>query len=67
VTQVGLCAMCENARVLENRRGSTFWRCALSDVDTRFPRYPRLPVLRCAGFTAGTPQRRERDGATDEP
>ena len=38
-----------------NRSGSTFLRCALSDRDARFPRYPPLPVLACAGY--------ERQGA----
>jgi hypothetical protein len=33
-------------------RGSTFWLCALSASDPRFPKYPRLPVLRCPGFVA---------------
>jgi hypothetical protein len=27
-----------------------FYLCGLSEVDARFPRYPRLPVGRCAGF-----------------
>jgi hypothetical protein len=31
-------------------RGSRFWRCTRADVDERFPRYPRLPVLDCAGY-----------------
>jgi hypothetical protein len=47
---VGLCGECENVRIIENRRGSRFYLCRLSDVDPRFPKYPRLPVLRCAGF-----------------
>jgi hypothetical protein len=46
----GLCAACSNARTVESRRGSSFWLCELSRTDQRFPRYPRLPVLRCAGF-----------------
>jgi hypothetical protein len=53
---VGLCALCRNARVIENRRGSQFWLCELSRVDRHFPRYPRLPVLSCAGHAPGTPQ-----------
>jgi hypothetical protein len=35
-------------------RGSTFYLCRLSFADARFPRYPPIPVLACAGF--------ERDG-----
>ena len=53
--------MCRNARIVESRRGSRFWLCALSRVDPRFPKYPRLPVLACAGYTPGEPQLREHD------
>jgi hypothetical protein len=56
---VGLCAICRNARIIENRRGSTFWLCALSRTDARFPRYPSLPVLECSGYMNGTPRRAE--------
>jgi hypothetical protein len=31
-------------------RGSTFYLCRLSFVDARFPRYPPIPVVACAGF-----------------
>jgi hypothetical protein len=47
---VGLCARCANVRVVETRKGSRFYLCTLSEVDARFPKYPPLPVLRCAGF-----------------
>ena len=49
---VGLCSTCTFARRIENRRGSIFYRCALSTEDTRFPKYPPLPVLTCPGFVA---------------
>jgi hypothetical protein len=55
MTRVGLCAMCVNARIIESRRGSRFWLCALSKVDPRFPKYPPLPVVRCSGYTPGEP------------
>ncbi len=55
MTTVGLCAACVHARTITNRRGSTFWHCGLSRTDPAFPRYPRLPVLRCPGFRPGTP------------
>jgi hypothetical protein len=45
----GLCARCVHARRVQSDRGSVFIRCALSERDPRFPKYPRLPVLRCAG------------------
>ena len=49
---VGLCARCVHARPISSSRGSVFYLCRLSEVDTRFPKYPRLPVLRCSGFRA---------------
>ena len=45
----GLCAGCLHLRLVRSPR-STFLRCAKADDDARFPRYPRLPVLACAGF-----------------
>lgn len=51
VPEVGLCSVCEHARVLENRRGSRFYLCGLAAVDPSFPRYPPLPVVDCRGFS----------------
>ncbi|NBW31211.1 MAG: hypothetical protein EBR48_00915 [bacterium] len=51
----GLCSICIHARLVVSGRGSRFLRCGLSDTDDRFPRYPRLPVMRCTGFSAETP------------
>jgi hypothetical protein len=45
----GLCADCRHARLNQTRRGPVYLRCQLASVDESFPRYPRLPVLRCAG------------------
>ena len=50
----GLCARCRNLRLVSSPR-STFVRCALAETDPAFARYPRLPVLLCAGFAAGAP------------
>jgi hypothetical protein len=47
--RVGLCAGCLHARIVRSKR-STFWLCERSKTDPRFPRYPTLPVVRCAGF-----------------
>jgi len=47
---VGLCAACVHARVIRSDRGSVFYLCQLSMSDPRFPKYPRLPVVACAGF-----------------
>lgn len=47
---VGLCANCGFMRLIESDRGSTFYLCERSATDATFPRYPRLPVLQCAGY-----------------
>jgi len=46
----GLCERCVNVKIVESARGSRFYLCQLSATDPRFPKYPRLPVLRCSGF-----------------
>lgn len=46
----GLCETCANVKVVETRKGSRFYLCTLSEVDPRFPKYPRIPVLRCIGY-----------------
>ena len=48
--RLGLCADCVHARKVESSRGSAFLLCRLSLTDPRFPKYPPLPVLQCAGF-----------------
>ena len=47
--QVGLCLSCVHSRVVQTPR-STFWMCRLSATDPRFAKYPRLPVVACAGY-----------------
>ena len=47
----GLCADCVHLRLLASPR-SVFVRCALAERDPRFPRYPSLPVVACAGHAA---------------
>jgi hypothetical protein len=47
----GLCETCANVRIVQSGKGSRFYLCRLSAVDPAFPRYPRLPVLRCRGYT----------------
>jgi hypothetical protein len=46
----GLCGTCMHARVIPSDRGAQFVLCEKSRTDPRFARYPRLPVLRCAGY-----------------
>ena len=62
VAAVGLCAACAHGRTVVSGRGSTFWLCQLSASDPRFTKYPRLPVLRCAGFA-----RRDDQGSEASP
>jgi hypothetical protein len=52
---VGLCARCTHAKVIQSDRGSRFYLCRLSAVDPRFPKYPVLPVVSCAGFVPRPP------------
>jgi hypothetical protein len=49
---VGLCERCRHQQVVRNTRGSSFSLCLRSREDERYPRYPRLPVLRCSGYEA---------------
>lgn len=46
----GLCGDCSHTRIIRSDRGTKFHRCQLSDIDSRFPKYPRLPVRSCAGY-----------------
>ena len=52
---VGLCATCKWVRIVKNRRGSVFLRCLRADTDSRFVKYPPLPVLRCPGYDRRDP------------
>jgi hypothetical protein len=48
--RIGLCERCKHVRRIESDRGSVFYMCQLSSTDPKFPKYPRLPVLRCTGY-----------------
>jgi hypothetical protein len=48
--KVGLCVGCLHAKQVHSSRGSVFYLCGLSAVDSAFPKYPRLPVIRCLGY-----------------
>jgi hypothetical protein len=50
--EAGLCSRCLHVQVVVSARGSRFYLCRLSLTDPSFPRYPRIPVLTCAGFAA---------------
>ena len=49
-TPPGLCQECIHARRIASDRGSVFFFCQLARTDTRFKKYPRLPVLSCIGY-----------------
>ncbi|HNQ07582.1 MAG TPA: hypothetical protein PKH97_10390 [Tetrasphaera sp.] len=53
----GLCGECAHALIRPTRKGTTYLRCGLAATDPRFPRYPRLPVIACHGFTPLTEDR----------
>jgi hypothetical protein len=46
----GLCDHCQNCKRIESPRGSVFRLCLLHDRDPRYAKYPRVPVLSCAGY-----------------
>jgi hypothetical protein len=46
----GLCDTCRLQQEVRNTRGSSFSLCTRSREDPAYPRYPRLPVLSCAGY-----------------
>lgn len=50
----GLCDGCRQARIRRSTR-SAFLLCGRAAADPAFARYPRLPVLTCAGFEPGEP------------
>jgi hypothetical protein len=51
VPETGLCDSCRHQQIVRTTRGSVFSLCRRSrDEPDRFPRYPRLPVLRCPGY-----------------
>lgn len=47
----GLCATCQHVKTVISDRGSAFFQCLLSHHDPAFPRYPRLPVVSCSGWS----------------
>jgi hypothetical protein len=48
--EAGLCDSCRHQKLIHNTRGSTFSMCERSKSDERYPKYPRLPVVECAGW-----------------
>ena len=46
----GLCDSCKHQTIVRNTRGSSFSMCERSKTDPRYPKYPRVPVEKCAGY-----------------
>jgi len=53
---VGLCRHCRHVQRVPSRRGQVFYLCLRSKTDSRFPKYPPLPVRQCPGFEPETDQ-----------
>lgn len=49
---VGLCSTCRHVRWVRSREAVRFLLCRLSATDSRFEKYPRLPVMECGGFSS---------------
>src|SRR5579862_6816785 len=54
--RAGLCATCAYMTRVHSDRGSLFYRCERSVTDPAYPKYPRLPVMECAGWVRKAPQ-----------
>jgi hypothetical protein len=51
----GLCDRCAHQKLIQNTRGSTFSMCLRHRSEPeRYPKYPRLPVIACAGYEPST-------------
>ncbi len=61
----GLCASCVHREIIRSSRGSAFYRCRLSEMDRRFPKYPRLPVIQCSGWSEKLPAK-DQDQLLDD-
>lgn len=48
--EIGLCVQCTYMREIRSDRGSVFYQCQLAATNSAFPKYPRLPVIRCLGY-----------------
>jgi hypothetical protein len=49
--KAGLCDSCVHQKLIRSGRGSVFSMCLRHKTDERFPKYPRLPVESCKGYT----------------
>jgi hypothetical protein len=61
----GLCDTCAWRRDVVTTR-SRFVLCARGIDDPAFAKYPRLPVIACAGYTPVPPDRQRAEAGDDE-
>ncbi len=59
-TEPGLCSDCTWAIPVPTTRGAAFLRCARSQHDQAFARYPELPVRVCPGYEPSAPHLESR-------
>jgi hypothetical protein len=48
-SSAGLGGQCRHAIIRPTRRGTVYLRCGRAAWDSRFPKYPQLPMLSCEG------------------
>jgi len=48
---IGLCESCRFHTRVTNNRGQEFHLCELNRTNSSYPKYPRLPVLNCLGYS----------------
>ena len=53
--------------MIRSDRGSVFYRCERHGTAAGFPKYPRLPVYRCAGFETLGVAKLAVDGVAEDP
>jgi hypothetical protein len=58
----GLCSACAHQKLVRSGRGSEFSMCTIGLRDPDWPKYPRMPVLRCSRYEARVPRGQERGG-----
>jgi hypothetical protein len=50
--KAGLCDSCEHQKLVRSGRGSVFSMCLRHRTEPeRYPKYPRIPVRECAGYS----------------
>lgn len=48
--RIGLCVDCMHAKELKTKNDYPIYMCTLAEKDSRFLKYPRLPMRECSGY-----------------